>query len=87
MRRTLIATFIALFCIAASHAQKAEVWNHPGIEYGTNNGDGYFNTALDITKVELKGTETIVHMKVSKRSDEYFGFSSKTDLSADGRRY
>lgn len=87
MRRTLIATFIALFCIAASHAQKAEVWNHPGIEYGTNNGDGYFNTALDITKVELKGTETIVHMKVSKRSDEYFGFSSKTYLSADGRRY
>ena len=41
-------------------AQKIQTWNHPTTEYGNVYFDGFFNIALDITKVELKEDETAV---------------------------
>lgn len=66
------------------------VWEQPTTEYGTSYGDGFFNTALDITKVELKETETLVYMTISLRSDYpdfRFQFVSDTHLKAGENRY
>ena len=45
------------------------VWEQPTIEYGTSNGDGFFNLALDVTRVELKADETVVYITAQQRSD------------------
>ena len=45
------------------------VWEQPTIEYGTSNGDGFFNLALDVTRVELKDNETVVYITAQQRSD------------------
>ncbi len=67
MKQTIIA---CLLFIAAGAAQgKQIVWEQPTTEFSTSYGDGFFNLALDITKVELKENETLVYMTVSQRSD------------------
>lgn len=90
MKRFFIATLSALFCFISIGAQKTTVWNNPTTEYGTNYGDGFFNIAIDITKVELKDTETNVFVTLRARSDypEYtFQFTKGTYLLANGERY
>ena len=51
-----------LALVAMTGQAKDVVWEQPTIEYGTSNGDGFFNLALDLTKVELKGNETVVYI-------------------------
>lgn len=88
MKQTLIA---CLLFIAAGTAQgKQIVWEQPTTEFSTSYGDGFFNLALDITKVELKENETLVYMTVSQRSDyddNWFQFASGSYLKADGKQY
>ena len=88
MKQTLIA---CLLFIAAGAAQgKQIVWEQPTTEFSTSYGDGFFNLALDITKVELKENETLVYMTVSQRSDYddyWFQFASTSYLKADGKQY
>ena len=88
MKQTLIA---CLLFIAAGAAQgKQIVWEQPTTEFSTSYGDGFFNLALDITKVELKENETLVYMTVSQRSDYddyWFQFASGSYLKADGKQY
>ncbi len=88
MKQTLIA---CLLFIAAGVAQgKQIVWEQPTTEFSTSYGDGFFNLALDITKVELKENETLVYMTVSQRSDYddyWFQFASTSYLKADGKQY
>ena len=88
MKQTLIA---CLLFIAAGAAQgKQIVWEQPTTEFSTSYGDGYFNLALDITKVELKENETLVYMTVSQRldyDDYWFQFASGSYLKADGKQY
>ena len=88
MKQTLIA---CLLFIAAGVAQgKQIVWEQPTTEFSTSYGDGFFNLALDITKVELKENETLVYMTVSQRSDYddyWFQFASGSYLKADGKQY
>lgn len=88
MKQTLIA---CLLFIAAGAAQgKQIVWEQPTTEFSTSYGDGFFNLALDITKVELKKNETLVYMTVSQRSDYdsfWFQFASGSYLKADGKQY
>ena len=51
-------------------------------------GDGFFNTAIDVNRIELKETETTVSITVSTRSDyNSFQFASGTYILADGKRY
>mgnify|MGYP002519280542 CR=1 FL=1 len=88
MKQTLIA---CLLFIAAGAAQgKQIVWEQPTTEFSTSYGDGFFNLALDITKVELKKNETLVYVTVSQRSDFdsfWFQFASGSYLKADGKQY
>ena len=88
MRQALIA---CLLFIAAGAAQgKQIVWEQPTTEFSTSYGDGFFNLALDITKVELKKNETLVYVTVSQRSDYddyWFQFASGSYLKADGKQY
>ena len=55
--------------VAMTGQAKDVVWDQPTIEYGTTNGDGFFNLALDLTKVELKDNETVVYITAYQRSD------------------
>jgi len=42
---------LALFAITGQ--AKDVVWEQPTIEYGTSNGDGFFNLALDVAHYNL----------------------------------
>lgn len=83
-------TFMAL-ALPDGRAQKAEMWDNPATEYGNVYFDGFFNIAMDVTKVELKSDETAVHATIRKRSDYpgegMFRFTKDTYLLADGKRY
>ena len=88
MRQALIACL--LFIVAGAAQGKQIVWEQPTTEFSTSYGDGFFNLALDITRVELKENETLVYMTVSQRSDFdsfWFQFSSGSYLKADGKQY
>lgn len=86
----LALIFMALG-IWKGQAQKIQTWNHPTTEYGNVYFDGFFNIALDITKVELKEDETAVYATIRQRSDypdmDQFKFSKDTYLLADSKRY
>ena len=83
---TLLLALIAM----TGQAQKQVVWEAPTIEYGTSNGDGFYNLSLDVTKVELKADETVVYITVRQRSDSpeyWFRFSSGTYLKVGDQRF
>lgn len=86
----LALIFMALG-IWKGQAQKIQIWDHPITEYGNVYFDGFFNIALDITKVELKEDETAVYATIRQRSDypdmDQFQFSKDTYLLADSKRY
>ena len=90
MKKTLL-TIVALLCIVCSEAKNKEVvWEKPTTEYGNIYGDGFFNTAIDVNRVNLKETETTVSVTISLRSDYdsfKFKFASGTYLLAEGKRY
>ena len=68
--KKILLTILALLCIVGSQANdKVVVWEKPTTEYGNVYGDGFFNTAIDVNRVELKETETTVSVTVSLRSD------------------
>lgn len=89
MKKIFISTLSVLFCFMSVWAQKATVWDSPTTEYGTDYGDGFFNIAIDVTKVELKDTETNVFVTIQLRSDydDSFQFTKGTYLLANGERY
>lgn len=89
-KKTIITLLFAFATLTGWAKEKTMVWEQPTTEYGTSYGDGFFNTALDITKVELKETETLVYMTISRRSDYpdfSFQFVSDTYLKAADKRY
>ena len=76
--------------VAMTGQAKEVVWEQPTIEYGTSNGDGFFNLALDVTKVELKDNETVVYITAYQRSDYpdfWFQFAGDTYLKVGEQRY
>ena len=89
-KKNIITLLLVLVTLTGWAKEKTMVWEQPTTEYGTSYGDGFFNTALDITKVELKETETLVYMTISLRSDYpdfRFQFVSDTHLKAGNNRY
>ena len=53
MKKTLL-TILALLCIVGSQANdKVVVWEKPTMEYGNIYGDGFFNIAIDVNRVDL----------------------------------
>ena len=76
--------------VAMTGQAKEVVWDQPTIEYGTSNGDGFFNLALDVTKVELKDNETVVYITAQQRSDYpdfWFRFAEDTYLKVGEQRF
>lgn len=67
MKKLLTTILLALIVMVGQ--AKDVVWEQPTIEYGNSNGDGFFNLALDVTKVELKDNETVVYITALERSD------------------
>ena len=51
MRRSIIIALLALVAVAGAAQGKQIVWEQPTTEVSTSYGDGFFNLALDITKV------------------------------------
>ena len=81
-KSTILTILLALIAIAGQ--AKDVVWEQPTTEFGTSYGDGYFYLALDVTRVELKTDETVVHITARQRSDypEYsfqFGLEIRTE--------
>ena len=90
MKKLLTTILLALVVLTGQAKEKAVVWEQPTIEYGNSNGDGFFNLALDVTKVELKDNETIVYITAQQRSDYpdfSFQFASDTYLKVGEQRY
>ena len=71
--------------------EKTIVWEQPTTEYGNAYGDGCTSLSLDITKVELKDTETVVYITARQISfperGNWFQFAGDTYLKAGSRRY
>ncbi len=88
--KTIITFLLALVTMLGQAKEKMIVWEHPTTEYGNTYGDGFFNLVLDVTKVELKDTETVVHITAMQRSDYpdfCFQFAGDTYLKVDNQHY
>ena len=88
MKSTILTSLFVLMALMGQ--AKNIVWEQPTTEYGTNYGDGYFNIALDVTKVELKSDETVVYITAQQRSDYpdfCFQFAGDTYLKVGEKRY
>ena len=89
MKKLILSTMMLAF-VGMTGQAKDVVWEQPTIEYGTSNGDGFFNLALDVTKVELKDNETVVYITAQQRSDYpdfWFRFADDTYLKVGEQRY
>ena len=89
-KKIIITILLAIVAIAGQAKEKAIVWEQPTTEYGTSYGDRFFNLALDVTKVELKETETVVYITAMQRSDYpdfSFQFVGDTYLKVGETRY
>lgn len=87
MKKAFTLMLFTLLALTTGRAHKSVAWVRPTIEYGTGNGDGYFNPALDITRVELTDTETVVHMTISLRPEYGIKFTRSAFLQTGDRRY
>lgn len=89
-KKTIITLLFAFITLTGWAKEKTMVWEQPTTEYGTSYGDGFFNLALDVTKVELKETETVVYITAMQRSDYpdfSFQFVGDTYLKVGETRY
>lgn len=89
MNRLILMAIAVLLGMADVNAQKTVEWEHPATAYGTDYGDGYFNLAIDVEKVELGATETNLHVVFHRRPDDggSFTIAGSSYLVADGKRY
>ena len=90
MKKLLSIMLLAFVVMTGQAKEKVIVWEQPTIEYGNSNGDGFFNLALDLTKVELKDNETVVYITAYQRSDYpdfWFQFAGDTYLKIGEQRY
>ena len=81
MKKTILT---ALFCIIAliGHAQKQVVWDKPAAFMGIS------NTEFEITKVELKQTETVLHITANYEPHSWIRFDKHSYLQTpDGKKY
>lgn len=81
-----IKFFLSLIIIVSGNTSitaktDTKVWNHPVAERNYNNHDGYFHPTVNVTNVEIKPDETILHMAVSYRPQFSFKISSKSCIT------
>ena len=90
MKLKTITLTMMLALVALTGQAKDVVWEQPTTEFGTSYGDGFFNLALDVTKVELKDNETVVYITALERSDYpdfSFQFAGDTYLKVGNQCY
>lgn len=91
IRRLLLVLSFMVLGVPNSWSQKTITWLHPTTEYGNIYFDGFFNIAMDITKVVMKPNETALYATIRQRSDVpnlgLFQFSKKAYLLAEGKQY
>ena len=81
MKHTIITALLAVFCLTAV-AQKTVVWNNPSAFMGESTGE------FKITKVELKSTETVLHVHADYYPGGKFSFSKNSFVQTpDGSKY
>lgn len=81
MKRTIIATLFALFAFFCAKAQKSVVWDRPLSAYSKVMG------ILNVTKVEMNDTATVVSFHVSMRAGNKMGFPDNVVLQAEGKDF
>ncbi|MBO4964456.1 MAG: hypothetical protein J6C65_05915, partial [Prevotella sp.] len=81
MKRTIIATLFALFAFFCAEAQKSVVWDRPLSAYSKVMG------ILNVTKVEMNDTATVVSFHVSMRAGNEMGFPDNVVLQAEGKDF
>ena len=80
-RQTILTIFLALVAMAGQ-AQNQVVWEKPSAFMGAS------NASLDITKVELKQTETVMHLIVIFRPGSWIRFAKESFVQTpDGTKY
>lgn len=84
---TMLIAVLMLSVQPVSAKEKGVVWERPVVTEKNDNIDGYFNTLLDIKRVEFADDETRVMMHVALRPDNWLQFASATRLECDGKRY
>ena len=89
MKKVIATLLLALAVMAGQAKEKNVVWEQPATEFSTSYGDGFFYLALDVTRVELKADETVVHITARQRSDGnyWFQFAGDTYLKVGDQRY
>lgn len=81
MKRTIIATLFALFAFFCASAQKSVVWDNPLSAYSKVMG------ILNVTKVEMNDTATVVSFHISMRAGNKMGFPDNVVLQAEGKDF
>ena len=78
-------TFLTLLCVLAAmtiQAQKQIVWEKPSAFMGQ------YNSEFNITKVELKQTETVLHITANYTPNQWIRFAKESFLlTPDGKKY
>lgn len=81
MKQTIITILLALVAVAMQ-AQKPVVWETPSAFMGSSKG------RLQINKVELKPTETVLHLSANYTPESWIRFAKESYLQTpDGTKY
>ena len=81
MKSTIITALLALVALTAT-AKKQVVWENPSAFMGA------YNSEFKITKVELKPTETVLHVTANYRPGSWIRFDKNSFLlTPDGTKY
>ena len=81
MKKTIITALLVLIALAVQ-AQKPVVWEKPSAFMGRSNGE------FVITKVELKPTETVLHVCANYRPGSWIRFAKESFVQTpDGTKY
>jgi len=81
MKKTIITALLVLIALAVQ-AQKPVVWEKPSAFMGRSNGE------FVITKVELKPTETVLHVCANYRPGSWIRFAKESFVQTpDGKKY
>ena len=81
MKRTIFTLVLAVAALMAM-AQKPVVWENPSAFMGNSNAE------FEITKVELKQTETVLHINANYRPGSWIRFAKESFVQTpDGKKY
>ena len=81
MKSIIITNLLALVSIVGQ-AQTQVVWEQPSAFMGE------YNSEFDITKVELKSAETVLHVTANYRPGNWIRFAKESFLQTpDGKKY